>query len=166
MRRRIGNAPYAGVTVRPKPFIDALAAGIMEGGHELAATLQHPAHCARPGELGTPAPASHLLALALAAIRQRDDRLQHFRPELFGDPAWDMLLDLFVARLRGELVCISSLCIAAKVPPTTALRWIGNMEAHGEILRRPDPTDRRRIHAFISDGAFEAVARILARSEL
>ena len=105
-----------------------------------------------------------MLALAVATIQRRTFRDAQFRSALFADPAWDMLLDLFAARLKGKRICVSSLCIAARVPPTTALRWIRNMAEHGEIIRRPDPADRRRVYVAISDDAFDAVARTLASS--
>ncbi|TPG48283.1 hypothetical protein [Sphingomonas glacialis] len=56
------------------------------------------------------------------AIRARRLRDQHFGGGLFEDPAWDMLLDLFAAELERAQVSVSSLCIAAAVAPTTALR--------------------------------------------
>lgn len=83
-----------------------------------------------------------------AAIRARRLREGFFSGGLFEDPAWDMLLDLFAAELEGGRVSVSSLCIAAAVAPTTALRWIGRLAAEGLIERRPDPRDRRR--AFIA----------------
>ena len=67
---------------------------------------------------------------------------------LFEDPAWDMLLDLFAAELERRRVSVSSLCIAAAVAPTTALRWIGKLIDAGLLERQPDAFDRRR--AFMS----------------
>lgn len=55
------------------------------------------------------------------AIRARRLREQMFSPELFADPAWDMLLDLYAARLERRRVSVSSLCIAAAVPRCGAL---------------------------------------------
>ena len=43
--------------------------------------------------------------------------------ELFGDPAWDMLLDLTAARAEHTRVSVTSLCIASAVPPTGAPGW-------------------------------------------
>jgi hypothetical protein len=43
-------------------------------------------------------------------------REQFFGPDLFADPAWDILLDLYAARLEQQRVAVSSLCIAAAVP--------------------------------------------------
>src|SRR5690606_9764038 len=64
----------------------------------------------------------------LRARRLRDEFLPG---DLFADPAWDMLLDLFAARLEQERVSVSSLCIASAVPPTTALRWIRTLTEKG-----------------------------------
>lgn len=63
---------------------------------------------------------------------------------LFEDPAWDILLDLFAAELEGRQVSVSSLCIAAGVAPTTALRWIAKMTELDMLIRHPDPDDKRR----------------------
>lgn len=86
-------------------------------------------------------------ATVRGAIRARRMRDQFLPGDLFADPAWDMLLDLFAARLEGSSVSVSSLCIAAAVPPTTALRWITTLTDAGLLMRREDPSDRRR--AFI-----------------
>jgi len=88
-----------------------------------------------------------------STIRARRLRGQFFAPELFADPAWDMLLDLFAAGLERRRVSVSSLCIAAAVPPTTALRWIGTMHEAGLFDREADPGDRRRAYIVLSDKA-------------
>ncbi len=97
-----------------------------------------------------------------AAIRARRLRDQFFTPELFADPAWDMLLDLYAARLERGRVSVSSLCIAASVPPTTALRWIGTMHDAGLFEREADPGDRRRAHITLSSRAADAMRRYFA----
>ena len=94
------------------------------------------------------APVEITAATVRGAIRARRLRDQYFADGLFADPAWDMLLDLFAARLEGLTVSVSSLCIAAAVPPTTALRWITAMTNAGLLMRREDPSDRRR--AFVT----------------
>jgi DNA-binding MarR family transcriptional regulator len=63
---------------------------------------------------------------------------------MFGDPAWDILLDLYVARVRGKPISISSACIAAGTSSTTGLRWLRRLERSGAIVRKPDPADARR----------------------
>jgi DNA-binding MarR family transcriptional regulator len=88
-----------------------------------------------------------------AIIRLRRMRDRFFRSDLFADPAWDMLLDLMAARLERMRVAVSSLCIAAAVPPTTALRWIKTMSDNGMFVRVADPEDGRRVFIELSDGA-------------
>lgn len=91
------------------------------------------------------------------AIRLRRLREQIFAGSLFEDPAWDMLLDLFAAELERAQVSVSSLCIAAAVAPTTALRWIGRMTEAGLFVREADPFDRRRAFMGLSNQAREGM---------
>jgi DNA-binding MarR family transcriptional regulator len=80
-----------------------------------------------------------------AMIRARRLRATYLPADLFADPAWDMLLDLLQAEIAQHRVPVSSLCIAAAVPATTALRWIKSMTDRGLLVRRDDPHDGRRV---------------------
>ena len=95
-------------------------------------------------------------------IRQRQLRARFFDGDLFGDPAWDMLLDLTAARAEHARVSVTSLCIASGVPPTTALRWIGQMSESGLLERVEDETDRRRAFITLTDRAADSMARYFA----
>lgn len=90
-------------------------------------------------------------------LKLRRNRDRFFGQELFADPAWDMLLELYASALAQFRVSISNLCIAAAVPATTALRWIKQLEDAGLIVRRPDPTDGRRCFISLSNQALEAM---------
>ena len=92
-------------------------------------------------------------------IRQRQLRARFFDGELFADPAWDMLLDLTAARAEHARVSVTSLCIASQVPPTTALRWIGQMTEAGMLERVEDDLDRRRAFVALTDSTADAMAR-------
>lgn len=92
-------------------------------------------------------------------IRQRQLRARFFDGELFADPAWDMMLDLTAARVEHQRVSVTSLCIASGVPPTTALRWIGQMVEAGLFERVEDESDRRRAFIQLSDRAADGMAR-------
>jgi hypothetical protein len=83
-------------------------------------------------------------------IRARRLRDHFFRSDMFADPAWDMLLDLMAARVERQRVAVSSLCIAAAVPPTTALRWIKTLCDQGLFVRVADPEDGRRVFIELS----------------
>lgn len=92
-------------------------------------------------------------------IRQRQLRARFFDGELFADPAWDMLLDLIAAQGENVRVSVTSLCIASGVPPTTALRWIGQMTEAGLFERVLDECDRRRAFINLTDRASDGMAR-------
>lgn len=112
-----------------------------------------------PGADPLPGNASLAAAQVRAMLRSRRLRDQIFPPDLFADPAWDILLDLMAARLEGIKVSVSSLCIAAAVPPTTALRWIRQLTESGLLVRQADPNDGRRIFIALSEKGAEAVTR-------
>jgi hypothetical protein len=95
-------------------------------------------------------------------IAARQARGAYFDMALFADPAWDMLLDLTAAHAEGQQVSVTSLCIAAGVPATTALRWIKQMVDSGIFRRIADRTDRRRAFIALSDSSLEAMSRYFA----
>jgi DNA-binding transcriptional ArsR family regulator len=101
-------------------------------------------------------------AFVRSIIRARRLRDQYLRGGLFADPAWDMLLDLMAARQEGQRVAVSSLCIAAAVPATTALRWIKALTDQGLFVRSADPQDGRRVYIELSDQAAAAMGAYLA----
>ncbi|HET9810283.1 MAG TPA: MarR family transcriptional regulator [Sphingomicrobium sp.] len=97
-----------------------------------------------------------------SVIRARRLRARFFADDLFADPAWDMLLDLLQAEIAQLRVPVSSLCIAAAVPATTALRWLKNMTDKGIFVRRADPHDGRRVFVELSRDASLAMRRYFA----
>jgi hypothetical protein len=132
--------------------------------------FESPAHAFRGAGAGvgddrlvrTPRPPLPDTRLVRKIIAQRQARARYFDAELFGDPAWDMLLDLTAARAEHVRVSVTSLCIASGVPPTTALRWIGQMTEAGLLERVEDETDRRRAFIALTDAAADAMARYFA----
>jgi DNA-binding MarR family transcriptional regulator len=133
----------------------------------IAATLARlstgPASAAMPIEL---APDGDLPPLPVdtvrSVIRARRLRSRFFSEELFADPAWDMLLDLLQAEIAHLRVPVSSLCIAAAVPATTALRWLKAMVSQGLFVRRADPHDGRRVFVELAPDASGALRRYFA----
>lgn len=92
-------------------------------------------------------------------VRARRLRDRYVGSGLFEDPAWDMMLDLYAAHLERAHVSVSSLCIAAAVAPTTALRWIARLTEAGLFERRPDPFDRRRAFMSLTERGLDAMRR-------
>lgn len=103
--------------------------------------LPEPATCM----LKSPPGADIALANALATTRRRLLRLQLVgAPELFGDPAWEMLVDLFVHECARKQLSVKSVCVASTIPVSSALRLVDKLCDAGILLRTPDPFDGRR----------------------
>lgn len=84
------------------------------------------------------------VAQAKREIANRAARLHHIGGEYFGEVAWEMLLDLYVAEHENREISVSSLGIASGGPHTTALRWMRILE-QDEVIRRFDHiSDGRR----------------------
>ena len=88
---------------------------------------------------------------AVRAIRRaRDHRSRFFSPTLFSDPAWDMLLELYLAELEQRRLSTSAVSDAAGVAGTTGLRWLDVFTAQGLITKQSDPLDARRVWVRLS----------------
>lgn len=107
--------------------------------------LEHPAQSSpdRDASLFFQSERSSLLGLATKTYRLRRKRDRFFPALFFGEPAWDLLLDLYAHDAKGKQVSVSSACLAAATPATTALRWIRILEANGYVTRLQDRSDSR-----------------------
>ncbi|MDP1749821.1 MAG: response regulator [Reyranella sp.] len=95
---------------------------------------------------------------ALANLRTiRRARAQYFPSDLFSDPCWEMLLDLYDAKLAGAEVTVTSLGAASGVPLTTALRRMDALQTHGLIVRVEDAGDKRRTIIRLTAPGLQAV---------
>lgn len=82
---------------------------------------------------------------AKALLTGRHRRATCFKGVRFGDPSWEMILELYVATREHRHLAVSQLCGLSGGSTTTALRHIENLEALGYVGRGPDPDDRRRL---------------------
>jgi DNA-binding MarR family transcriptional regulator len=137
-------------------YVDDRLAALRRDAERVAAALQELTG-SRDGEAVRPVTAQRIRA----HIRSRRLREKFFEPGLFADPVWDILLDLAASRLERRSVSVSSLCIAASVPTTTALRTIKQLVDRGLLVRRGDPSDARRTFIELSLGATKAMETCL-----
>jgi hypothetical protein len=98
---------------------------------------------------------------AKVLYRMRRERDGIIGSKIFFDPAWDILLDLYAAEGEGQRICISSSCIAASVPYSTALRCLRDLEAQALISRVRDRKDGRRTYVELTDRSRSALVKIL-----
>ncbi|WP_371815547.1 MarR family transcriptional regulator [Erythrobacter sp. JK5] len=110
-----------------------------------------------------PAPHDDYLAIARRTYAVRRQRAAIFgSSELFGEPAWDILLDLFIAQAEGKTVSVSSACIGSAAPPTTGLRWLGVLADQGLVLREQDADDQRRVLVRLTERGIAAMEQYFA----
>ena len=86
--------------------------------------------------------------------------------ELFGEPAWDILLDLYIAHAEKKPVSVSSACIGSAAPPTTGLRWLGVLAEHDLVMREHDPEDQRRVLVRLTERGLTAMDVFFASAGL
>lgn len=103
---------------------------------------------AQRGETRASASAGAKAVVTAAAIyrarRMRNELFGRDAQKIFGEPSWDILLDLFIETSAGRSVSVTSSCIAADAPSSTGQRHIRRMEKRGLVVRTPDPHDARR----------------------
>lgn len=92
----------------------------------------------------------------------RDARRHFFESDLWGEPGWMMLLDLFIQRVRGKGVTITSACIASRIAPTTALRWIKFLEHEDLVVTENCSVDARRRWMRLTPEGLNRIRRYLA----
>ncbi|QEA14995.1 MarR family transcriptional regulator [Novosphingobium ginsenosidimutans] len=89
--------------------------------------------------------------IAREEYRRRRSRGDYFDEYLFAEPAWDILLDLYVAHVDEIRISVTSACLASSSPSTTALRWVAILEGQGLVKRTGDKADQRRTWVALTD---------------
>jgi hypothetical protein len=90
-----------------------------------------------------PVEAEELLARAKLVLSSRRARSLHFNPAIFGEPAWEILLVLYITDLSGGRQTLGKLTDWIETPATSVLRWVGYLEKEKFLERQPHPNDRR-----------------------
>lgn len=111
-------------------------------------------HLGRPDD-------QELALIADAIWRARRARTKIFDSDLFGEPAWDMMLDMFRQTVWGRTVIVKGACIGAAVPITTGLRWIDILIERGWLERTADPNDKRRQTLALTGDGYARIRKCL-----
>jgi DNA-binding MarR family transcriptional regulator len=98
-----------------------------------------------------PAPSLEASRIAREIYRHRRARDRHFPNLAFGEPMWDILLDLYASEGEGKAITVSSACLAASVPSTTALRFLKALEQAGAVERYRLGSDARKTYVRLAD---------------
>jgi hypothetical protein len=101
------------------------------------------------------------VAVASSAYDERRRRAQYLPHGLLGEPAWDMLLDLFIRTCTGQKTSVTAACIGSAAPVTTALRYVELLTREGFIERHNDPADARRNWLILTPTAVDTMTHYL-----
>jgi DNA-binding MarR family transcriptional regulator len=104
------------------------------------------------------------IALAHAMCRARLRRTAYVSRAMLGEPAWDMLLVLYINDFDGPRLSVGRLATLSGAPMTTALRWLDYLAKERLISRQPHPTDRRSELVELTDRARSALNQYLSET--
>lgn len=102
-----------------------------------------------------------LLARARQARRLRATMSAFLPQDLLVDPAWDMMIDLFIAAATGERLHVKDLILMSGESAASAMRRINRLQEAALLARDPDPTDHRRVHVGLTARGQSAMAAML-----
>lgn len=82
--------------------------------------------------------------------------------DIFGEPAWDILLDVAFAEAMGENLSVSKVCIGSCVPVSTAMRWINILQSRNLVYKVGDTGDPLETFVRLTEQGHENTKRYLA----
>ena len=84
-----------------------------------------------------------LIAKARILLGARRARERYFHRDLFGEPAWEILLALYIVEQSGARFTTSKLAEWIEAPLSTVVRWIRALEEKSLVGRVDHPNDKR-----------------------
>jgi DNA-binding MarR family transcriptional regulator len=108
-------------------------------------------------------PAAVRVAKRIKAIRQ--SRAGLLDASLLGEPAWNILLALYVAAGERYALTISALSAESGVPATTAARSINRLLQLKMVRRLANPSDNRSSFIELTESAAEKLGKLLEDAE-
>ncbi|AUX69606.1 hypothetical protein CHX26_08960 [Porphyrobacter sp. HT-58-2] len=99
---------------------------------------------------------------AQKALRDRQVRTDFVgNAEMFGEPAWDIMLDLFIRQAQDENVSIKAACMSPGAKSSTVLRWLNVLEMNDLVRCEADPSDSKRYLIRLTPAGYEGMLRYL-----
>ena len=153
-----GDARTVSLSEREARDAARLLARLISGSPELVdVILTSSSRTARgPREL---ADRKLFLDLAKRALFERQQRSKHLTKAIFGEPAWDVLLVLYIADFVGGKQTIGNLASLVDVPVSTVVRWVRQLERENLATREPHPHDRRMVFVRLGELGREVLDR-------
>lgn len=137
----------------------------VEDLNRLLAKLNPAYASARPGQAEVRADngSKPFTKQAFDALEKRRKRVAIFGPQMFAEPAWEMLLILYLSE-GGQRHTQTSLSELSGASRSTGMRWIDFLVGQALICREEHPTDRRRNFVGLSDKGRELLEMYLSET--
>ena len=119
---------------------------LLAGEEDLTIIIEPPDRLVSRGSI----PKLRLLQRAGEILADRRRRVLRFGKGMFGEPAWDILLQLYISE-GGHRQTISAISELSGASRSTALRWIDYLDNRELISRKAHPTDRRMAFVELTD---------------
>ena len=93
------------------------------------------------------------------------EKLRHsfFPSAIFGEPAWNILLMLYVAPSRADRT-VRRLGENSGAPLSTAIRWLDYLEAEGLVMQDSSTHDPQQKEVHLTDKAYNRLRSFLSES--
>lgn len=101
----------------------------------------------------------HFVGLAKNQYVSRRNRERFFEKKIFGEPGWDMLLELYAGEMNDEKISTSNLILSSSAPSSTALRWIKHLEDAGLVAKKSSHLDGRVQYQRITNAGFDSMTK-------
>jgi len=138
---RLGAIDFLNKPLSGSELIKTIGRAILRGGHNKDLATMDPETASQ----ANPSIDEHLRSLAAQFLEFEMTKGRMSTRNLFGDPSWTLMLALFLADFRNEVISASNLSIDAGVPLSTSTRRLIDLEADGFLSRSKDALDSRRV---------------------
>ncbi|HXH14880.1 MAG TPA: winged helix DNA-binding protein [Sphingomonas sp.] len=109
------------------------------------------------------APNAALIDVARRLYEMRKVRDELLGDTLFSEPGWNILLDLYISDHEHRQLSVSAVCIGARAPSATALRYLTMLQDADLVERTRDERDGRRSHVQLTPLGRRRMAGLLGR---
>lgn len=100
-----------------------------------------------------------------AAKRDRAHRETYLPSELFAEPAWEILLEVYSFEILSCAVTQSEILARIGVPVTTSLRWMKMLEAKDLVARMPMSEESTEVLVTLTPAGVKAMDGYFSRLE-
>lgn len=105
----------------------------------------------------------NLLKAARSIVEMQKLRRRYFPAAMFGEPAWDILLALYLAPAKSERT-IDRLASSSGAPLSTAIRWLRYLEAENLVMLDTNGHDPAQKQVHLTDKAYDSLRLFLGQN--